>query len=252
MRNGSAAAVNLFVVSGKGGVGKSTVAVNLAVSLAEKGKHVGLIDADIYGFSIPGLMGVREEPITSGERLEPVTRFNVKLMSSGFLRQDNQPVVMRGPMLGRVLRTFLTNVDWGDLDYLLFDLPPGTGDIPLDLHDMVGSAKELLVTTPHSVAAEVAFRAGAMTARTGHELIGIVENMSYLHCPDCQGQIHAFGTSGGERLTEALRCDILARLPLEHNEGRSPAPGVYEPSSAAGQIFRDLADKVLELTGSRP
>lgn len=239
--------VYLAIVSGKGGVGKSTVAANLAVSLAERNYKVGLIDADIYGFSLPSLMGVRNKPESAGEKLQPVNAMGVRLMSSGFLREDNQPVIM----LGRVIRTFVNGVDWGDLDYLLFDLPPGTGDIPLDLHDLLSAAgglKELVVTTPHETAAEVAFRAGAMTERTGHEIVGVVENMAYMHCPDCSGRIHAFGRAGGSRLCEALRSELLVQLPLEAPNPNTAAPGLYEASSEAGGKFRELADKVIART----
>ncbi|MBB3110947.1 ATP-binding protein involved in chromosome partitioning [Paenibacillus phyllosphaerae] len=238
----------LSIVSGKGGVGKSTVAVNLAVSLAERGMSVGLIDADIYGFSIPSLINMRAEARSDENRIFPIERFGVKWISSGFLRTDNQPVIMRGPMLGKIIRTFLEDVEWGTLDYLLFDLPPGTGDIPLDLHQFLGSMKELIVTTPHDTAAEVAFRAGAMTERTGHDLIGIVENMAYMQCPSCNGAIHAFGHEGGNRLQEALQCNILTRLPLERPGDQAPAPGVYDSSSEAGMLFRQLADHVIQVT----
>lgn len=244
--------IYLSIVSGKGGVGKSTVAANLAVALADRGYRVGLIDADIYGFSIPSLMGVRDEPKTVNDRLIPVERFGVRLMSSGLIRGDNQPVIMRGPMLGRVIRNFLQEADWGELDYMLFDMPPGTGDIPLDLHEMLGHSKELLVTTPNETASEVAFRAGAMTARTGHEMIGIVENMAYMDCPGCDGKIYPFGEDGGVKLSAALRTPLLARLPVERTGAGAPAPGVYDPSSSCGRLYSDLADSVVRLTGSAP
>lgn len=247
--NGTKSPVFLSIVSGKGGVGKSTVAVNLAISLSEKKKKVGLIDADIYGFSIPSLMQVREEPATVNERMIPVEKFGVKLMSSGFLRNDNQPITMRGPMLGKILKTFLHQVEWGELDYLLFDLPPGTGDVALDIHDLIGHGKEIVVTTPNETAAEVAFRAGAMTARTGHEILGVVENMSYVTCPDCNGQIHVFAGDGGERLASSLRTPLLVRIPMHPPGHDAPAPGVYTHHSHAGTKYRELADFVLAATG---
>lgn len=238
----------LSVVSGKGGVGKSTVAVNLAVSMKEQGKKIGLVDADIYGFSIPSLMQVREEPQTINERLQPIEKFGVKLMSSGFLRTDNQPITLRGPMLGRIIKTFLFDVDWGELDYLIFDLPPGTGDIPLDIHDMVGNCKEIVVTTPHDTASEVAFRAGAMTAKTGHEILGVVENMSYITCPDCSKDIHLFEGNGGAKLSSSLRAPLLVRIPMQPTGHGAPAPGVYHKDSNPGRKYRELAEKVLAVT----
>jgi ATP-binding protein involved in chromosome partitioning len=244
--------VYLSIVSGKGGVGKSTVAVNLAVALAERGKRVGLIDADIYGFSIPSLIQTREEPETVNGKMRPILRFGVKVMSSGFLRNDNQPVIMRGPMLGRVIRTFLHDVEWGELDYLLFDMPPGTGDIPLDLHELLGECKELLVTTPHETASEVAFRAGAMTARTGHEMIGIVENMAYIDCPGCTGKLYPFGAEGGKKLSAVLRTPLLTQFPIERVGVNAPAPGIYEADSLCGRKYRELADHVLSLNISAP
>jgi ATP-binding protein involved in chromosome partitioning len=240
----------LSIVSGKGGVGKSTIAANLAIALAEQSLRVGLIDADIYGFSIPAIMGVRSEPDTaaSQNRIKPIERHGVKLMSSGFLRQDNQPVVMRGPMLGRVLNTFLNQVDWGELDILLFDMPPGTGDVPLDLHSMLGSgANELIVTTPHDVASEVAFRAGAMTARTGNRLLGVIENMAYLPCPDCGSYINLLGEHGGDRLKESLHSEVWARLPFELQSRTEAGPGIYSDSSETGRQLRIVADRIARL-----
>ncbi|MCP8969419.1 Mrp/NBP35 family ATP-binding protein [Ectobacillus ponti] len=240
--------VHVSIVSGKGGVGKSTVSANLAVSLSRLGKKVGLIDADIYGFSIPSMMEVRMEPETVQERLQPIEKFGVKLMSSGFLRLDNQPVVMRGPMLGRVLKTFLHTVDWGELDYLLFDLPPGTGDIPLDLHDLVKDMREIVVTTPHETASEVAFRAGAMTARTGNEILGVVENMSYIQCGCCDKPLYPFGENGGKQLAESLRSRVLAQFPIERPGQEAPALGIYHEDSLIGRQYRELADDVIRLT----
>ncbi len=242
----------LSIVSGKGGVGKSTVAANLAIALAEQSLRVGLIDADIYGFSIPAIMGVRGEPdadTSQQNRIKPIERHGVKLMSSGFLRPDNQPVVMRGPMLGRVLNTFLNQVDWGELDILLFDMPPGTGDVPLDLHSMLGSgANELIVTTPHDVASEVAFRAGAMTARTGNRLLGVIENMAYLPCPDCGTYINLLGEHGGDKLKESLRSEVWARLPFELQSRSSEAgPGIYPDSSETGRQLRIVAGRIARI-----
>ena len=152
----------IAVASGKGGVGKSTVTVNLAAALARQGKKVGLIDADIYGFSVPDMMGIEEYPVVEDGVIQPVERFGVKVMSMGFFIRENNPVIWRGPMLGRMLRQFFTDVQWGELDYILLDLPPGTGDVALDVHQMLPQSKEIIVTTPHATAAFVAARAGAM------------------------------------------------------------------------------------------
>lgn len=169
----------LAIASGKGGVGKSTVSVNLAVALARLGKNVGLIDADIYGFSVPDMMGITVRPTVKGEKIIPVERFGVKVISMGFFVEENAPVIWRGPMLGKMLNNFFHEVEWGELDYLLLDLPPGTGDVALDIHTMLPSCKEIIVTTPHPTAAFVAARAGAMALQTDHEVLGVVENMSY-------------------------------------------------------------------------
>jgi len=238
----------LSIVSGKGGVGKSTVAANLAVSLANQGKKVGLIDADIYGFSIPSIMEVRVEPQTINERIQPIEKLGVKLMSSGFLRTDNQPIIMRGPMLGRVIRTFFQEVDWGETDYLLFDLPPGTGDIPLDLNDLVNDIMEIVVTTPHETASEVAFRAGAMTSRTGNKILGIVENMAYIQCGDCNNQINLFGQNGGDILAQSLASQVLVQFPVQRPGANSPALGIYHEDSLMGQKYNELANTIIELT----
>lgn len=169
----------ISIASGKGGVGKSTVSVNLAVALARLGKRVGLVDADIYGFSVPDMMGISERPEIDGERIVPVSRFGVKVISMAFFVEENTPVIWRGPMLGKMINNFFNEVNWGDLDYILLDLPPGTGDVALDVHTMLPKSKEIIVTTPHPTAAFVASRAGAMALHTEHEILGVVENMSY-------------------------------------------------------------------------
>lgn len=165
----------IAIASGKGGVGKSTISVNLATSLARLGKKVGLIDADIYGFSVPDMMGITHRPVVRGERIIPVERLGVKVISMGFFVEDNAPIIWRGPMLGKMLNSFFKEVEWGDLDFLLLDLPPGTGDVALDLHSMLPACKEIIVTTPHPTAAFVAARAGAMAIKTDHEVIGLLK-----------------------------------------------------------------------------
>ncbi len=188
----------LAIASGKGGVGKSTVSVNLAVALARLGKKVGLIDADIYGFSVPDMMGITVRPTVKGEKIIPVERFGVKVISMGFFVEENAPVIWRGPMLGKMLNNFFHEVEWGELDYLLLDLPPGTGDVALDIHTMLPSCKEIIVTTPHPTAAFVAARAGAMALQTDHEVLGVVENMSYYESKKTGEKEYVFGKGGGK------------------------------------------------------
>lgn len=188
----------IAIASGKGGVGKSTVTVNLAVALARKGKKVGLIDADIYGFSIPDMMGIEEGPIVEEGTIIPVERFGVKVMSMGFFIRENSPVIWRGPMLGKMLRQFFSDVGWGELDYMLLDLPPGTGDVALDVHQMLPHSKEIIVTTPHATAAFVAARAGSMALQTEHEILGVIENMAYYECSECGKRTIFSAAAAGE------------------------------------------------------
>lgn len=238
----------IAVASGKGGVGKSTVTVNLAVALARQGKKVGIIDADIYGFSIPDMMGIEEQPKLVDNVIMPVEKFGVKVISMGFFVQDNAPVVWRGPMLGKMLRNFFNEVNWGDVEYILLDLPPGTGDVALDVHQLIPQSKEVIVTTPHATAAFVAARAGAMAIQTNHEILGIVENMSYYECKD--GSIdYAFGKGGGARLAEDLHSELLAQIPLgapdNHVSEIDYSPSVYKSDSKAGQIYLDMAANII-------
>ncbi|WP_018753958.1 P-loop NTPase [Paenibacillus sanguinis] len=239
----------IAVASGKGGVGKSTVTVNLAVSLARQGKKVGLIDADIYGFSIPDMMGIEEAPAVDEGEILPVEKFGVKVMSMGFFIQDNNPVIWRGPMLGKMLRQFFSDVRWGDLDYVLLDFPPGTGDIALDVHQMIPHSREIIVTTPHATAAFVAARAGTMAIRTEHEVLGVVENMAYYECSKCGEKEYVFGRGGGARLAEALHTELLAQIPLgaPDNHPAEPdfSPSVYKVQSSVGQLYDDLARTIM-------
>ncbi|WP_138756268.1 P-loop NTPase [Paenibacillus sinopodophylli] len=239
----------IAIASGKGGVGKSTVTVNLAVALARRGKRVGIIDADIYGFSVPDMMGIEERPEVINERVIPIEKFGVKVMSMGFFVEDNSPIVWRGPMLGKMLRNFFQEIEWGELDYLLLDLPPGTGDIALDVHQIIPQSKEIIVTTPHATAAFVAARAGALAIKTEHEIIGVVENMSY-YVSKSTGEIeYVFGRGGGARLAENLHAELLAQIPLgapdNHIAEPDFAPSVYKSDSETGQLYLELADNVL-------
>ncbi|MCD7036616.1 Mrp/NBP35 family ATP-binding protein [Metabacillus sp. GX 13764] len=243
----------IAIASGKGGVGKSTVSVNLAVALARAGKKVGLIDADIYGFSVPDMMGITQRPTVRGESIIPVDRFGVKVISMGFFVEDNAPVIWRGPMLGKMLTSFFKEVEWGDLDYLLLDLPPGTGDVALDVHSMLPACKEIIVSTPHPTAAFVAARAGAMALRTDHEVIGIVENMAYFESKKTGEKEYVFGQGGGEKLADELRVPILGKIPLQQPDWDELefAPSVYAADHPIGKIYGEMAERIVELVPVR-
>jgi ATP-binding protein involved in chromosome partitioning len=237
----------IAVASGKGGVGKSTVTVNLAMSLKRLGKKVGIIDADIYGFSIPDMMGVENRPQVRGEKIIPVERFGVKVISMGFFVEDNSPIIWRGPMLGKMLNSFFKEVEWGDLDYLLLDLPPGTGDIAMDVHEMLPTCKEVIVTTPHPTAAFVAARAGQMATKTEHEILGVVENMAYFESEKTGEKEYVFGRGGGEKLAEVLDTKVLGQLPLKqpYEEEDVFAPSIYQEDHPIGQEYRKIAAKIV-------
>lgn len=239
----------IAIASGKGGVGKSTVSVNLAVALARIGKKVGLIDADIYGFSVPDMMGISQRPTLRGEKILPVERLGVKVISMGFFVEDNAPVIWRGPMLGKMLNNFFQEVEWGDLDYLLLDLPPGTGDVALDVHSMLPACKEIIVSTPHPTAAFVAARAGAMALRTDHEVIGVVENMAYFESKVTGEKEYVFGQGGGEKLSEELNVPILGKIPLQQPDWDEEdfAPSVYTADHPIGKIYLQMAEKMAQI-----
>lgn len=238
----------LAIASGKGGVGKSTVTVNTAVALARLGEKVGIIDADIYGFSVPDMMGVEERPKLKKSKIIPVERFGVKIMSMGFFVEDNSPVVWRGPRLGKMLTSFFKEVEWGELDYLLLDLPPGTGDVALDVHNMIPSSKELIVTTPHPTAAFVAARAGQMAINTEHEILGIVENMSYFESQVTGEKEYVFGKGGGDKLAEVLDSKVIGRLSLQQpfEEEGVFAPSVYQEEHPNGKEYLEVAKTIIE------
>lgn len=241
--------VFIAVASGKGGVGKSTVTANLAVALARLGKKVGIMDCDIYGFSIPDMMGLEGQPELEGDKLLPPERFGVKVISMGFFVENNSPVIWRGPMLGKMLRNFFNEVEWGELDYMLLDLPPGTGDIALDVHQLIPHSKEIIVTTPHATAAFVAARAGAMALHTKHEIVGIVENMAYYSCSDCGKKDYVFGRGGGAKLAEELHTKLLAQIPLgapdNHPSEADYAPSIYKADTEIGKMYLEVAERII-------
>lgn len=237
----------IAVASGKGGVGKSTVTVNLAMSLMRLGKKVGIIDADIYGFSVPDMMGIENRPQVRGEKIIPVERFGVQVISMGFFVEDNSPIIWRGPMLGKMLNSFFKEVEWGDLDYLLLDLPPGTGDIAMDVHELIPSAKEVIVTTPHPSAAFVAARAGQMAVKTEHEILGVIENMAYFESKKTGEKEFVFGKGGGQKLADVLQTKVLGELPLQqpYEEEDEFAPSVYQEDHPLGKEYHKMAAKIV-------
>ncbi|MGW5266855.1 Mrp/NBP35 family ATP-binding protein [Microbispora sp. NPDC004025] len=203
------------VASGKGGVGKSSVTVNLAAAMASQGLKVGVVDADIYGHSVPRMLGVGERPTKVEDMIMPPVAHDIKVISVGMFKPEgNTPVVWRGPMLDRALYQFLTDVYWGDLDVLLMDLPPGTGDIAISVAQRLPTAEILVVTTPQQAAAEVAERAGSIAAQTHQQIAGVIENMAWLPCPHCDERISVFGEGGGQSVADALTRTLGARVPL--------------------------------------
>ena len=249
---GSATRV-LAVASGKGGVGKSTVTANLAVALAQRGRAVGLIDADVYGPTIPLMFGMTKVAPTSHDgKLVPPEGHGVKLVSMGFFLEDDEPVIWRGPMLGRAMEQFLGDVLWGSPDYLLIDLPPGTGDIALTIAQMLPSAEIIVVTTPQEAAAKIAAKAAKMAALTKHRIIGVVENMSYFVCPSCGEKHFVFGHGGAYEIARAAGTTLLGRIPLDESTrsaGDAGLPPALDPQSSAGAVFRDIAEAIDTMPG---
>ena len=241
----------VLVMSGKGGVGKSTVAANLALSLRRMGKSVGLLDADMYGPSIPTMFGISGRPMSTGNRIQPLVRFDVKLMSIGFLLDDEKAaVVWRGPMLQGALLQFLKDVDWGDLDVLVLDLPPGTGDIALTLAQRVRSSGAVVVTTPQEVALQDVYKSLSMAAKVGIPVLGIVENESYFLCDGCEKRHAIFGTGGGAKAAEYAQAPLLGQVPLElavREWGDAGTPVVEAaPSSASARAFASIAERLVD------
>ncbi|MFC9551290.1 Mrp/NBP35 family ATP-binding protein [Rhodococcus sp. NPDC056960] len=241
------------VASGKGGVGKSSVTVNLAAALAARGLSVGVLDADIYGHSVPRMLGTDAKPTQVERMIMPPVAHDVKMISIAQFTQGNTPVVWRGPMLHRALQQFLADVFWGDLDVLLLDLPPGTGDVAISVAQLIPGAEILVVTTPQQAAAEVAERAGAIALQTRQRIVGVVENMSWMDMPD-GSRMDIFGSGGGQavadRLTKAVgaKVPLLGQIPLEQavrEGGDGGVPIVLgHPDSPAASALRDIADKL--------
>ena len=235
----------IAVASAKGGVGKSTVSVNLAMSLAAQGARVGLLDADIFGPSIPLMMDVREQPAIGAEGvMYPVYKDGIALMSIGFIADEDAPVVWRGPLLARALQQFLQQVEWGELDYLLIDLPPGTGDVPLTLSQAVALSGALMVTTPQSVALEDVERGIAMFAKVEVDILGVVENMSYYICGECNERHEIFAHGGGADAAARLDLPFLGAVPLSPaiREGGDMGRAGAIHKGEMGAVFDEIAE----------
>ena len=244
----------IAVSSGKGGVGKSTVATNLAVALAASGARVGLMDADVYGPNVPRMMGVNAPPPVVNEKIIPLQAHGVKLISLGFLIERDQPAIWRGPIVMKIVTQFLRDVAWGQLDYFLVDMPPGTGDAQLSLVQATHVHGAIIVTTPQDVATGDALRGAKMFQRVNVPVLGIVENMSWFECPHCGTPTAIFGTGGGKRLADELELPLLGEIPLYpriHEGGDRGTPIVVaEPDAAAARALRALAERVTAALGA--
>ncbi len=245
----------LLVASGKGGVGKSSVAANLAAAFALRGRRTGILDADVYGFSIPRMLGIQEQPVVLGDLAIPPMSDGVKVMSVGFFLGEGSLVIWRGPMLHRALQQFLSDVYWGDLDVLVVDMPPGTGDVALTLGQFLPRSEVLVVTTPQQVAQEVALRAVEMARKGNMTPIGVVENMSYLEREDGSRE-ELFGSGGGDRLAEAAGLPLLARIPFDPQLGACADAGSpivrEEPGRPGSRALFALADALFETPIAEP
>lgn len=237
----------IAIGSGKGGVGKSTVSVNVAVALAQAGARVGLLDADIYGPNIPTMLGVEKLPPPNGQRLLPAEAYGLKMISMGLLVKPGQPLIWRGPMLNSAIRQFLGDVEWGELDYLIVDLPPGTGDAALSLAQALPLSGAVVVTLPQQVSLEDAGRGLNMFRQLEVPVLGVVENMSYLELPD-GSRMDLFGSGGGQQLANATGTPFLGQIPIEQNVrigGDQGRPSVAaDPNSAAAKALKEIAQKI--------
>lgn len=239
----------IAVSSGKGGVGKSTVTVNLAVALKQQGYAVGLMDADVYGPNIPMMIGVTKEPVKEGEKILPAEGQGVKVISMGFFVPDDTPVVWRGPMVHSAIQQFFRDVVWGELDYLLIDLPPGTGDVPLTLSQLVPLTGAITVTTPQEVALQDVRKGMTMFKKVNVPLLGVIENMSYFVCGHCGERTEIFSTGGGERAAQKFEIPFLGRIPIDPSirEGGDMGTPIVanDPSSPQASAFLQIASTLV-------
>jgi ATP-binding protein involved in chromosome partitioning len=238
----------IAVGSGKGGVGKSTLTANLAAAMAIGGDEVGVVDADVYGYSIPGMLGVSRRPVVVDRMIVPPVSHDLKIMSIGFFTEGDAAVTWRGPMLHRALEQFLSDVHWGELDYLIVDMPPGTGDVSISLGQLLPSPDLLLVTTPQPAAQRVAARAAEAASKTGMHVAGVIENMSHLVCACCGEITRPFGEGGGERLARELGVPLLGQIPLDEPLRVAADAGtplvVTDPGAASAAAIIELAGRV--------
>ncbi|MGH2724129.1 MAG: Mrp/NBP35 family ATP-binding protein [Actinomycetota bacterium] len=247
----------IAVASGKGGVGKSSVTANLAVAMAAEGQRVGVLDADVWGFSIPRMMGVSGRPVAFNNMMLPLEAHGVRVISMGFFVPDAQPVIWRGPMLHKALQQFIGDVYWGDLDVLLIDMPPGTGDVSLSLASFLPSGSMLVVTTPQDAASKVAERAGRMAQHPNVKLrlLGVVENMAGFVCPHCGELTDVFGTGGGQKTAEALGVPFVGQVPMQVSLREGSDTGtpivVSDPDSPAGEALRGIAGDLVKRTRTK-
>src|SRR5919199_1937613 len=239
----------LAVASGKGGVGKTTISVNLAVALSKTGAKVGILDADIYGPSVPLMLGLKASPEVVNNKIQPPISEGVKVISMGFFyEQSQQAGIYRGPIISGIVKQFLTDVNWGDLDYLIIDLPPGTGDAPLTLAQTIPITGILIITTPQEVAMNVAVKAIGMFNKLNVPIVGVIENMSYLQCPHCNEQIYLFGKGGGKRISDDFKIPFIGEIPLHPQIAESSDLGkpsvVSEPDSIQAHAFTKSAKMI--------
>lgn len=243
----------IAVSSGKGGVGKTTVAVNLATALAADGHRAGLLDTDVYGPNVPLMVGVSEQPSIVDQRIVPIEAHGLKVMSMGFLNPGDKPVVWRGPMLHGVVRQFLSDVNWGELDFLVIDMPPGTGDVQLSLAQLVPVQGAVVVTTPQEVAALDVRKAINMFEQVGVPLIGVVENMSYFVCPSCSQRHEIFGSGAGDALAKQFGTEVLGRIPIGSRVRETGDQGIpivlADPESDQARALKDVARAVARRAG---
>jgi len=243
----------IAVASGKGGVGKSTVAVNLAITLAKSGAKVGLMDADIYGPSLPTLIGLKNTPPLVDSKIKkliPLEKYGIKTISIGYLMRDEEAAIWRGPMVGRMLQQFIEDVQWGELDYLIMDLPPGTGDAQLSLTQLIPITGAIIITTPQEVALADVVRGVAMFNKVQVPILGVIENMSYFSCPHCHERSEIFSHGGGAKKAEELKVPFLGEIPLDtatrigSDEGKPIV--TTQPDAAQTKVFQDIADEVVK------